>query len=119
MTETTEIVVVGAGLAGVALAYHLTARHGVSAVTLIDEREPLTLTSDKGTQAYRNCWPGPDDTMVRFMNRSIDLLEDLARENNNFFQLNRRGYVFITTDSDHIPIFRQRAEEYSRLGAGP
>ena len=76
MAETTEVLIIGAGLAGIALAYHLTSRHGFSRVVLIDEREPLTLTSDKGTQAYRNWWPGPDNTMLRYMTRSIDLLEE-------------------------------------------
>jgi glycine/D-amino acid oxidase-like deaminating enzyme len=61
-------------MAGVSAAYHLAVRHGVRDVVLVDERTPLTLTSDKGTEAYRNWWPGPDPTMVRFMNRSIDLL---------------------------------------------
>ena len=65
-------------MAGVAAAYHLAARHGVRRVVLVDERPPLSLTSDKSTEAYRNFWPGPDDAMVRFMNRSIDLLEELA-----------------------------------------
>ena len=34
---------------------------------------PLSLTSDKSTECYRNWWPGPGDAMVRLMNRSIDL----------------------------------------------
>ncbi len=38
----------------------------------------LSLTSSKGTEAYRNWWPGPGDTMVRFMNRSIELLDAIA-----------------------------------------
>ena len=75
MRSTADIVVCGAGIAGVATAYHLAVRFGVRRVVLIDERDPLTLTSDKGTQGYRNWWPGPDDTMLRFVSHSIDLLE--------------------------------------------
>src|SRR5256886_11256899 len=37
-------------------------------------RSPLSLTSDKSTECYRNWWPGPGDDMVALMNRSIDLL---------------------------------------------
>src|SRR5262245_9399388 len=96
--SSMDVVICGAGMAGIAAAYHLAVRQGVKKIALIDVRPPMTLTSDKGTQAYRNCWPGPGDTMVRFMNRSIDLMEELARECDNLFQLNRRGYVFITTD---------------------
>jgi sarcosine oxidase, subunit beta len=118
-SSSADIVICGAGMVGVAAAYHLAVKRGVGNIILIDERQPLSLTSNKGTEAYRNCWPGPDDTMVRFMNRSIDLLEELARESDNCFELNRRGYLFMTSDRDRIENFREMAEEFSRLGAGP
>ncbi len=116
---SAEVVICGAGMAGVAAAYHLAVRGGVKDIVLVDEREPLTLTSNKGTEAYRNWWPGPGDTMVRFVNRSIDLLEELARETDNCFQMNRRGYVFLTADEGQIPIMQYAAAETSALGAGP
>ena len=78
-------------------------------MVLVDERAPLTLTSNKGTEAYRNWWPGPDATMVRFMNRSIDLLEELAIDSQNSFRLNRRGYGFLTANRDQIPTMSQAA----------
>src|SRR4051812_10198989 len=93
-SNTAEVVICGAGIAGMAAAYHLAVRHRMARIVLVDEREPMTLTSDKGTQGYRNWWPGPDDTMVNFVSRSIDLLEELADETNNLFRLNRRGYLF-------------------------
>jgi sarcosine oxidase subunit beta len=77
VTSTCEVVICGAGIAGIAAAYHLAVKQGVRNVVLVDERPPMTLTSDKSTEAYRNWWPGPDDAMLRFMNRSIDLLEEL------------------------------------------
>ena len=88
-------------------------------VVLVDERAPLTLTSDKSTEAYRNWWPGPDDAMIRLMNRSIDLMEDMAACNDNRFLLNRRGYVYATADPDRIPAFLAAAVEAESLGAGP
>jgi glycine/D-amino acid oxidase-like deaminating enzyme len=98
MARVAEIVIAGAGMAGIAAAYQLASRHRLGRVVLVDPREPLSLTSSKGTEAYRNYWPGPDDTMVRFMNRSIDLLDELDRESGHAFELNRRGYVFLTAD---------------------
>lgn len=85
-------------MAGIAVAHQLASGHGVGGVVLVDPREPLSLTSSKGTEAYRNYWPGPDDTMVRFMNRSIDLLDEVDRDTARGFELNRRGYVFLTAD---------------------
>ncbi|WP_374687645.1 NAD(P)/FAD-dependent oxidoreductase [Promineifilum sp.] len=115
---TADIVICGAGIAGVSAAYHLAVRHGVANVLLVEERSPLTLTSDKSTEAYRNWWPGPGDAMVRFMNRSIDLLEELAAASDNYFHLNRRGYVFLTADPAKADLYRRSAEESAALGAG-
>ena len=114
-----EIVICGAGIAGVAAAYHLAVRRGVTGVVLVDERPPLTLTSDKSTECYRNWWPGPGDAMVAVMNRSIDLLEDLAHESGNVFRMNRRGYLYATADPGRVPAFIRAAEEAASLGAGP
>jgi len=118
-SSSANVVICGAGIAGISAAYHLSVRQGIQDVLLVDERPPLTLTSDKSTEAYRNWWPGPGDTMVRFMNRSIDLLERLAEESDNFFRMNRRGYVFLTADPGHVSVMEQSAREISRLGAGP
>src|SRR5574341_578380 len=109
--RSAEVVICGAGIAGVAAAYHLAVRRGVSGVVLVDERPPLTLTSDKSTECYRNWWPGPGDEMVAFMNHSIDLLEELARESDNFFRLNRRGYLFATAEPGRGVQLRQAAEQ--------
>jgi glycine/D-amino acid oxidase-like deaminating enzyme len=106
-SRVADVVIAGAGMAGVALAHELAVRRGVNRVVLVDPREPLSLTSNKGTEAYRNFWPGPDDTMVRFMNRSIDLLDQLDRDTGQAFELNRRGYVFLTADPAEADRLRQ------------
>jgi glycine/D-amino acid oxidase-like deaminating enzyme len=56
--------------------------------------------------------------MVAAMNRSIDLLEELARESGNVFRLNRRGYLYVTADPARIPALIAAAEEAAALGAG-
>lgn len=109
----------GAGIAGVSAAYHLCVRHGWRNVVLIDPRPPLSLTSDKSTECYRNWWPGPGDGMVRLMNRSISLLEELAKESGNIFNLNRRGYLFATARQEKMDDFIAAAKEAEALGAGP
>src|ERR1041385_711935 len=88
-------------------------------VVLVDEREPLTLTSDKGTQGYRNWWPGPDDTMTKLVSRSIDLLEETARESGNVFRMNRRGYLFATADAKRLAELEATADMVSGFGMGP
>jgi glycine/D-amino acid oxidase-like deaminating enzyme len=118
-TATADVVICGAGIAGISAAYQLAVKQGIADIVLADERPPLTLTSDKSTECYRNWWPGPGDAMVSLMNRSIDILEALAHESGNFFRLNRRGYLYATADPARIADFRQAADEAATLGAGP
>ena len=99
MTARRKIVICGAGIAGVAAAHALTTAFAAEDVTLIDRDSPLSLTSDKSTEAYRNWWPGPDWEMTAFMDRSLDLIEEIARATGNLINLNRRGYVFASADT--------------------
>src|SRR6266853_1855469 len=116
---TAEVVICGAGIAGVAAAYHLAVRRGIHSVILVDERPPLSLTSDKSAESYRNWWPGPGDDMAALMNRSIDLMEELARESDNVFLMNRRGYLFATAQPGQIEDYVKAAEDAAARGVGP
>lgn len=113
-----EAVICGAGIAGVAAAYSLSVRRGLRGVVIVDERAPLSLTSDKSTECYRNWWPGPDRAMTALTNRSIDMLEELARESGNRFLMNRRGYLFATADEGRAESMRAGARTSCALGAG-
>jgi len=115
--HTAEVVICGAGIAGISAAFHLSVRCGVRNVVLVDQ-PPLAVTSDKSTECYRNWWPGPGDTMVRLMNRSIDLLEELAEESGNRFVMNRNGYVYLTADPAKAAEMERAAREIAALGAG-
>ena len=116
---TSRTVICGAGIAGIAAAYHLAVEHGHDDVVIVEQGNPLSLTSDKSTEAYRNWWPGPDRAMTAFMNRSIDLIEEIARATDNRINLNRRGYVFATADAAKIPFLRTMATTAELRGSGP
>ena len=113
-----DVVICGAGIAGVSAAYFLAAHQQVRDILIVDERAPLSLTSDKSTECYRNWWPGPGDAMVALMNRSIDLLDELADRSGNSFHMNRRGYLYLTGDPAKVAPLRTAAENTARLGAG-
>jgi len=114
-----RILICGAGIAGVAAAYALTVDHGLDNVVMVEPGNPLSLTSDKSTEAYRNWWPGPDRAMTAFMDRSIDLIEEIARATDNRINLNRRGYLFATADPGKIPFLREMAQMAEARGGGP
>ena len=116
--STAEVVVVGAGIAGIAAAFHLAVRQGLDGVVLVEAGNPLALTSDKSTECYRNWWPGPGDAMVALMNRSIDLMERIERESGRRLRLNRRGYLFATAEPSRLDAFGAMAREAQSLGTG-
>ncbi|HSL41875.1 MAG TPA: FAD-dependent oxidoreductase [Anaerolineales bacterium] len=116
MNKTADAVICGAGITGVAAAYFLS-QAGVNNILLLDERAPLSFTSDRSTECYRNWWP--DAEMLALMNRSIDLMEVLADESGNVFRMNRRGYLYLTTNKDTLANLEAASRAISCLGAGP
>ena len=72
-----DAVIAGAGIAGVSTAYQLAVKRGFEKVVVVDPRSPLTLTSDKSAECFRNWWPNAP--MVGLMNRSIELSGELRR----------------------------------------
>ena len=111
---SNKVVICGAGIAGIAAAYYLAVEHGHADVVIVDAASPLSLTSDKSTEAYRNWWPGPDEAMTAFMNRSIDLMEGIARATDNRINMNRRGYLYATAMASTAA----RLEGYGGNGPG-
>lgn len=120
-SRSADIVICGAGIAGVAAAYELAVRRGLGRsqrILLVDPLPPLTLTSDKSTECYRNWWPGPGTSMVRFMDRSIDLLEEMSEASGDRFAMNRNGYAYFTAEPARAADLEHAAREISALGAG-
>ena len=116
MTQTADVVICGAGITGLAAAYFLS-QAGIKSILLLDERPPLSLTSDRSTECYRNWWP--DAEMLALMNRSIDLMEVLADESGNVFRMNRRGYLYLTATESSVVNLEIASRRISGLGAGP
>lgn len=96
--QSTDVAIIGSGITGIATAYYLVMQHGITNVVLIDAGQPMAFTSAQSGENYRNWWPHP--SMVAFTNRSIDLLEDVARESGNRINMNRRGYALSTRNSN-------------------
>mmetsp|Transcript_10350 Transcript_10350/g.34260 ORF Transcript_10350/g.34260 Transcript_10350/m.34260 type:complete len:527 (-) Transcript_10350:212-1792(-) len=114
--QSFDVVVCGAGASGVACAHYLSRTHRAS-VLLVDERPPLSLTSAVSTECYRTFFPG-SPPMAAFMERSVDLLEERAAECDNAFNLNRRGYWFVSATEDGAAQHKLAAEDTALAGIG-
>ena len=98
LTQPFDCAVIGAGITGIACAYYLKKAAPHFSVALVDFNQPMSFTSAQSGENYRNWWPHP--VMTGFMNTSIDLMEEIARETGNHFNMTRRGYVLISRSDD-------------------
>jgi glycine/D-amino acid oxidase-like deaminating enzyme len=112
-------VICGGGIAGIAAAYFLSVEHGQNNVIIVEQDNVLSMTSDKSSEGYRNWWPGPDWQMTAYMNRSIDLMEGIARATGNRINMSRRGYLYVTADKAKLPWLIQMAKSGEERGSGP
>ena len=69
-------------------------------------------------RVYRNWFDGPDDTMARFVGRSVGILEEMADASGNIFELARPGYAFATADPAMLERLRAQARRLESFGAG-
>ena len=93
-----QIVIIGAGIIGLSTAYYLAKSQKIRDIVLIDRNNPMSLTSAASGENYRNWWPQPE--MFAFINRSIDLMEDISRETKNQINMTRRGYALSTRQNN-------------------
>ena len=86
--------VIGAGVAGIATAYHLSRRPEIGKVTIVECEQPMAFTSARSGENYRNWWPHP--MMTAFTDLSISLMEEIACASNDAIRMTRRGYALAT-----------------------
>lgn len=123
-TITADVAVIGAGNVGIAVAYYLLKNHGTRRIVLIDPRDPMSLTSARSGENYRNWWPHP--VMTDFTNHSIALLEEIAAASNNRINMSRRGYALVTRRDKPMDLiedlyrgYGNGAESLVRIHEGP
>ena len=89
-----DVAVVGAGNIGIAVAYYLAKEHGFKRVALIDNRDPMSLTSAQSGENYRDWFPHP--TISAFTAHSVQLMEKLDIESGGRLNMTRGGYALVT-----------------------
>ena len=115
-TEHADVAIIGAGIVGIACAYHLALSRRASRIVLIDPLPPMSLTSAASGENYRNWWP--HRVMTSFTDLSIDLMERIARDSGNRLHMTRRGYALATRQARPDTLLRQLHEGYGADAAG-
>lgn len=93
MRDRAEIVVVGAGIMGLAIAYHL-ARLGIRDITVVDKGYLCGGASGRNGGGVRAQWSSEQN--VRLMQESIRICQDFASEFKINVWLRQGGYLFVS-----------------------
>jgi sarcosine oxidase subunit beta len=110
--ESADVVIVGGGISGCALAYQL-AKRTVDVVLL--ERETL------GSQSTGKCAGGvrqqfSTEDNVRVMRLSVKLLESFEQETGHPADFRQIGYLFVFTQPQQVEDFRHNMDMWHRVG---
>lgn len=105
MRDHADVVVVGAGIMGLSIAYHL-ARLGVTNVTVLDKSYLCGGASGRNGGGIRAQWAS--EANIRLMQESIRLCQDFASEFKINVWLRQGGYLFLARSEE-----RRRALEAS------
>jgi sarcosine oxidase subunit beta len=114
MRTTASCVIVGAGVVGLSIAYHLAAR-GLRDL-LVLEREPLVGTGSTGRCAGGFRHQFSREANVRLSLLSIAKLERFREEMDQPIDFHQDGYLFLLRADQDVASFRCSAEMQRRLG---
>ncbi len=103
-----DVVVIGAGVHGLATAYYLAANHGVRNVAVLDKSYLGGGGSGRNTAIIRSNYLTPEG--VRFYDRSVKLYEQLAAELNFNVMFSQRGHLTLAHNDGSLRTMRWRAE---------
>jgi sarcosine oxidase subunit beta len=98
--DQAEIVVVGAGIMGLSIAYHLARHHGVRDITIVDRSYLCGGASGRNGGGVRAQWSS--EANVRLMQESIRLCRDFASEMKINVWFRQGGYLFLVRTEDRL-----------------
>ena len=114
MTRTADVVVVGGGCMGAAVAFHLT-QLGITNVVLV-ERDTQLGTGSTGRNAGGVRHQFSHDANIRLSLESIAVLERFEEYTGFAAELHQDGYMFLLSRPESVETFRRNAALQRSLG---
>jgi sarcosine oxidase subunit beta len=109
-----DVVIIGGGGHGLAAAYYLTHRHGITDVCVLEQNYIGSGNTGRNTTIIRSNYLTPEG--VAFYDQSVRLWQDLSGEFDlNLFYANRGHFTLAHTDAS-MRTMRWRAEVNKHLG---
>jgi sarcosine oxidase, subunit beta len=98
MRDTAEVVIVGAGIMGLAIAYNLAKAHGITDITVVDRTYLCGGASGRNGGGVRAQFSSEEN--IRLMQESIRLCRDFAREMKINVWFRQGGYLFLVRSEE-------------------
>jgi sarcosine oxidase subunit beta len=108
LRDSYDVVIIGGGLHGLATAYYLASRHGITNVAVLDKGYLGGGGSGRNTAIARSNYLTPEG--VAFYDRSVKLYENLSAELNFNIMFSQRGHLTLAHSDASIRTMRWRAE---------
>ena len=108
LARTYDVVIIGGGIHGLATAYYLASRHGITNVAVLDKAYLGGGGSGRNTAIARSNYLTPEG--VAFYDRSLKLYEHLSAELNFNIMFSQRGHMTLAHNDSSLRTMRWRAE---------
>src|SRR5215813_1976632 len=109
-----DVVIIGAGVHGLAIAYYLGKNHGITNVALVDKGYLGGGASGRNTAIIRSNYRTPQG--VAFYDESVKLYERLALELDYNVMFSQQGHLTLAHTDRGVITLRERAETNRLLG---
>jgi sarcosine oxidase subunit beta len=113
LPDRARVVVIGGGIMGLALAYHL-CRRGLTDVVVLERGYLNAGASGRNGGGVRMQWTTP--TMIRLARRSLEHMERFATEMGVNVWLRRGGYLFLAPDRAQAARIERNLRVHRREG---
>ena len=114
LPKTAEVVIVGGGVMGASIAYHL-ARRGVKEIVLL-EKEDFFGQGATGRCAGGVRYQFSTEVNVRLSLHSLPMLERFEDEIGQAIDLRHCGYLFLATNPEDMQAFQRNVDLQNHLG---
>src|SRR5580698_5883216 len=114
LRSSYDVVIVGAGVHGLAAAYYLGKKHGVRKVALLDKSYLGAGASGRNTAILRSNYRTPEG--IPFYDASLKLYEGLSRELDWNLLFSQCGHLTLAHSDSSVTGLRVRAENNQLLG---
>jgi len=113
MKKAADAVVIGAGIMGCAIA-HALAKRGMTNVVVIERDQIGRGATADAAGGIRQQFS--TETNVRLATYSVRVWESFKERFDQDINLHQQGYLFLLTNPDEEPVFRENLELQQRLG---